>query len=338
MKKRIILILLLFILAGFFYFIYALTNPCQKTSFPQRITIKKGETVNQISDKLKNKNIICDSFVFETYLWLSGKEGRIKAGEYFFEKPLNIKNLTFILLKGQRKKEKTIKIIEGWNIRDIANLLEKKGFCDKKDFLSYVSDKKEILKLKLKYPFLKDMKEGTSLEGYLFPDTYRVYEDADIEDIVEKMLNNFGKKVDDNLRNEIKKQNKTVFEIVTMASIIEKEVRNEEDMKIVSGIFWNRIKNGQALQSCATLAYILGKNKRQYSYEDIKVVSPYNTYLNKGLPVGPIANPGLTAIKAAIFPEKTDFNYFLSKENGETVFSKTLKEHELNKLKYINNK
>jgi UPF0755 protein len=121
-----------------------------------------------------------------------------------------------------------------------------------------------------------------------------------------------------------------------MASVIEKEVRSANDMKIVSGIFWNRIKNGQALESCATLAYILGVNKSQYSYEDTRINSPYNTYINRGLPAGPIANPGLKAIEAAIYPEDTAYNYFLTaSETGETIFSKTYQEHLNNKNKYI---
>ncbi|MDP2736501.1 MAG: endolytic transglycosylase MltG, partial [bacterium] len=135
---------------------------------------------------------------------------------------------------------------------------------------------------------------------------------------------------------EIKKQNKTIFEIVTMASIIEKEVRSTDDMKIVSGIFWNRIKNGQGLESCATLAYILGVNKPQYSVEDTKIDSPYNTYKYRGLPPGPIANPGFNAINAAVYPENTNYNYFLSDpETGKTIFSKILDEHNANKYKYL---
>jgi UPF0755 protein len=121
-----------------------------------------------------------------------------------------------------------------------------------------------------------------------------------------------------------------------MASIIEKEVRSTSDMKIVSGIFWNRIKNGQALQSCATLAYVLGVNKAQYSLEDTKVDSLYNTYKYRGLPPGPIANPGLDAITAAIYPESTNYNYFLSDPaTGKTIYSKTLDEHNANKYKYL---
>jgi len=121
-----------------------------------------------------------------------------------------------------------------------------------------------------------------------------------------------------------------------MASLIEKEVRTSEDMKIISGIFWQRIENRQGLESCATLAYILGVNKPQYSVVDTKIDSPYNTYKHRGLPPSPIANPGLNAITAAIYPKETDYNYFLSDPaTGQTIFSRTLGEHNLNKAKYL---
>ncbi len=138
------------------------------------------------------------------------------------------------------------------------------------------------------------------------------------------------------MRQDIERQGKTIYEIITMASILEKEVRNETDMKLVADIFWRRLKNGQRLESCATLAYALGKNKPQYSYEETRLASPYNTYINDGLPPGPICNPSLKAIRAAIYPTPNDYNFFLTRlDNGQTIFSHTFEEHELNKAKYL---
>jgi UPF0755 protein len=188
------------------------------------------------------------------------------------------------------------------------------------------------------FDFLRVLPDNATLEGYLFPDTYRIFKDAAAEDIVVKMLANFDKKLAPETRAEISRQGKTLPEIITMASLIEKEVRGADDMKIVSGIFWNRIKNGQALQSCATLAYVLGVNKAQYSEADTKVDSPYNTYQNRGLPPGPIANPGLNAIIAAVYPVQTDYNFFLTAEvNGasKVIYSRTYDEHLRNKGKYL---
>ena len=149
------------------------------------------------------------------------------------------------------------------------------------------------------------------------------------------MLNDFGLKIDAGMRESIQKQGKTLREAIIMASVIEMEVKSEEDRKIVSGIFWNRIEKGMPLQSCATLAFVLGENKKQYTYEDTQIKSPYNTYLNAGLPPGPIGNPGLASIEAAANPKDTDYFYFLSDpKTGKTVFSKTAEEHNANKDRY----
>lgn len=211
-------------------------------------------------------------------------------------------------------REVAILIREGLSVKEINDQLKKDGYLLDDSFL----------------------KQAAGYEGYLFPDTYRVYKDFTAKDLIDKMRANFERKLTADLRADIKNSGHSEKEIIIMASILQKEVRTEEEMKIVSGIFWDRIKIGQALQSCATLAYILGVNKAQYSYEDTQIVSPYNTYLHRDLPPGPVSNPGLVAIKAAIDPTKTDYNYFLSRpDTGETVFSVTLDEHNAAKAKYL---
>ncbi|MDO8261489.1 MAG: endolytic transglycosylase MltG, partial [Candidatus Magasanikbacteria bacterium] len=232
------------------------------------------------------------------------------------------------------------------NTKEIAEYLETSEMFKADDFLALTGlpkvdyrENKSLAKptdYSADYAFLADKPSYRGLEGFLFPDTYRIFVDATADEVIRKMLNNFDAKLTPEMRAEIEKQGKTVYEIVTMASIVQKEVRNEKDMKIVSGIFWNRIKNGQALESCATLAYVLGENKKQYTYEDTRVESPYNCYINRGLPPGPIANPGIKAIEAAIYPEDTNYNYFLSSfETGETIYSRTFEEHVRNKEKYL---
>ncbi|OIO07230.1 endolytic transglycosylase MltG [Candidatus Falkowbacteria bacterium CG_4_10_14_0_2_um_filter_41_15] len=229
------------------------------------------------------------------------------------------------------RQEKVITVIEGWNIKQIDNYLVEQGV--KLD--GQLADFK-VRDYKSDYDFLADAPAGADLEGYLFPDTYRVFASTTADDVAQKMLNNFSSKVTPEMLAEISRQKKTLHQIVTMASVVEKEVTSQNDMKVVAGIFWDRIKNGQALESCATLAYVLGENKIQYTYEDTRVKSPYNTYINRGLPPGPIANPGLNAISGTIYPTYTDYNYFLSRsDTKETVFSKTYEEHTLNKQKYL---
>lgn len=294
--------------------------------------IESGQGLNTISKNLKNEELISSKFYFKIYALLSGRQGSFRSGEYVLSSKMNIKEIVAELTKPvYLKVEEKITFIEGWNINDYNQAILKSNLEDKNNFLA--ESKKDYSD---EFSFLRDKPKNSSLEGYLFPDTYRFYYDIKSDELIKKLLANFDKKLNEQMRADISAQGKTIYEIVTMASIIEKEVRSAKDMKIVSGIFWNRIKNKQALESCATLAYILGVNKAQYTYEDTRVQSPYNTYINRGLPPGPIANPSFKALEAAIYPEETDYNYFLTAtDSGETIFSRTYEEHTRNKNKYI---
>jgi len=235
------------------------------------------------------------------------------------------------------REEKVIRVIEGWRNADIAKELANLDLVSIPQFTAAAK-----LDYSGKFDFLSDKPQSTDLEGYLYPDTYRVYASSTADEIIMKMLTNFNNKLTSQMRADIKSQGKTINEIITMASLIEKEAPISyqtgkiDNAKIVSGIFWNRIKSGQALQSCATLAYVLGVNKPQYSEADTKINSPYNTYENPGLPPGPIANPGILAIEAAIYPIKTNYNYFLTPSGSqELIFARTYEEHLQNKNKYL---
>jgi len=334
MIKKIIILIIIF-LAGSFYW-QSLNSPADSKGQEQIFLVSKGETVKEIIGNLKKAGLIKSPFYFEYKVWRG--ELDLKAGEYSISPALTAKEIIKILSQGQAvNQEKQIRIIEGWNLKDIGSYLKDNDVGGADGFLSLAKAPLSAWKFNFSKPdFLSDAPKGANLEGYLFPDTYRIFVDTAVDQVILKMLTNFDKRLTPELRAEIKRQKKTIFEIVTMASIIEKEVRSTDDMKIVSGIFWQRINNGQGLESCATLAYILGVNKAQYSIEDTKIDSPYNTYKYRGLPPGPIANPGLNAIKAAIYPEPTNFNYFLSDPaTGQTIYSKTLEEHNLNKYKYL---
>jgi UPF0755 protein len=339
---RIIKYLILLITAGVIctlvMFWYFLVLPADSASVDKNFIIAKGEGVNQISRNLYDQKLIKSMFYFETYVWLEKMQTKFLAGEYVLNTDMNIKQVTKVLTSGKViNKEKNIKIIEGWKISDIDKYLSEEAIIAKNGFLNLAQNKIADWQFKTAKPeFLNDLPASANLEGFLFPDTYRIFNDANVEDIIMKMLDNFDKKLTPAMRDNIRKQGKTIYEIITMASVVEKEVKKPDDMKIVSGIFWNRIKNGQPLQSCASLAYILGINKKQYTKADTEIISPYNTYKNQGLPPGPIANPGLNAINAAIYPTNTDYNYFLNRfDNGETIFSATYEEHLKNKNKFL---
>lgn len=333
-KKTIFCLVIFFSVCFFFgiYFIYNIIKPCDSISGVKEFIVIKGESVKQTGQKLKQERFICDRFIFETYVWLTGKEKQFKAGRHYLSKNTNIRAIVNSLTSGQSlKNELTIKILEGWTIEEIADYLAKQGIVKKEDFLQAA-----IFSDNYQFDFLKEIDSQTKiLEGYLFPDTYRIYQSAAAQEIVEKMIANFNQKFNSGLREEIKKQDKTVLQIVTMASILEKEASGDEDRAAISDIFWRRLKEGMGLQADATVNYITGKKTPAISREDAQIDSAYNTYKYRGLPPGPICNPGLSSIKAAIYPKANDYWYFLSTKDGKIVYGKNLEEHNLNKIKYL---
>ncbi len=298
----------------------------------QTFEIRSGEGVKEIARKLEDAKLIKNDLYFNYYIWRTNSREKLQAGEYELRGSMTIPEIVQVISIGEIvPNEIKVTFPEGMSSKQMEKILSEKGFT-KDGFLEKV---KTGAGAKTDYQFFSDRPAKAGLEGYLFPDTYIFFREAGAEQIISRMLFNFDEKLTPELRAEIKRQGKTIYDVVTMASILEKEVKSEEDMKIASGIFWDRISYGQPLQSCATIAYVLGKEKAQYSYEDTRTPSPYNTYINTGLPPGPINNPGMKAIKAAIFPTETKYNYFLTDpETGKTIYSRTSEEHEENKAKY----
>ena len=319
-KKRFVVFLVsvLFIISvicvSSCYFVeYQISAPLNNQGTEQTFIIEKGDGLEKIANNLEKDGIIRNSVWFTAYVFYKGWAGHLQAGEYSLGSNLNIVQITDRIFKGDViSKEIKITIPEGFNLKQIDARLTEAGLIE-----------------------TGELSIQSHLEGYLFPDTYEFNKKMDLDEIINIIKENFNKKLDTDLINEIKKQKKTIEEIIIMASLIEKEVSVYDDRRIVSGIFWNRLKINYPLQSCATIAYVLNTDKWRYSIEDTKIDSPYNTYQNIGLPIGPINNPGMSAIKAAIYPQYTDYNFFLSKPSGETVFSRTLEEHNQNKVKYL---
>ncbi|MFH0840822.1 MAG: endolytic transglycosylase MltG [bacterium] len=305
------------------------------TAEAQKFVIAKGETVSDIAQNLAEQGLIKSEFWFKVFVKQAKEQASLQAGEYMIDGNVDIKKIVAMLSAGEVvDQEKIFLIKEGLSNKEMEAELTEQGLPNCSSIFG-VQVKNLSTDYQI-YSFLKEVPAGNDLEGFLFPDTYKIFATAGCEDLMIRMLNNFEQKVNDDLKQEIKRQGKTLYEVIIIASLLEKEVRSEKDMKIVSGIFWDRISNRQPLQSCATLAYILGENKPQYTVEDTKIQSPYNTYQNQGLPPSPVSNPGLQAIQAAVYPTETNYNYFLSRpDTGETIFSKTYDEHIQNKAKYL---
>jgi UPF0755 protein len=335
--SAIILLLALWAIgAGSYFFVQnKISNPLNsEISEKKNFVIKRGDGVKQIAFNLEKEGIISGKDFFEIYVWQKKAAGNLQAGEYELSPSMTIPEIVELFIRGKIKfNEVLVTIPEGFSNDDIDKRLSENGLIKRMEFLDF--DKNPSLDLS-KYEFLQDKPNEIGLQGYYFPDTYRYYNNSSAESIAEKMLDNFDKKLLPSLRKEIKKQGKSVFEIIVLASIIEKEAKFSEDMKKIAGVFQNRLNAGKPLESDATINYITGSGRARSTFEDLQIDSPYNTYRYSGLPPGPISNPGIEAIKAAIYPEKSDYFYFLTKEDGKAVFSKTYQEHLRNKNKYLN--
>ncbi len=293
-------------------------------------TAQRGMSDEEIARDLQKQRIIKNSIWFRFYATISRQDFKMQAGTYELSPSMSVAQIVRKFVLGDVIKNK-ITIIEGWNLKDIAQYLESKNIGSKKDFLNLVNQD-----FSREYDFLKDKPQNLSLEGYIFPDTYEISIGQKPEGLLKNILDNFNKKMTPELRKEISLQNKSIFQIIIMASILEKEVVSQEDKKIVSGILWKRIENNMGLNVDATINYITGKNDARATINDTKINSPYNTYKYRGLPLGPISNPGMDSILASIYQTRSDYWYYLSADgDGKTIFSKTLEEHNEARAKYL---
>ncbi len=296
-------------------FLTAIYFPLVENSTIQKIiNIPSGTNAKEIVHILeKNEIIRKNNYLFIILIKLSKLEDKLKFGEYNLSPSLNMLQILNKLARGEIVVYK-ITIPEGYTSIQIAELLDKKEIVEKESFLKLV-----------KYG-------EKSWEGYLFPDTYEVPKKFGAENMFKLMLSNFEQvAVDNKLINKAEQTGFTMDEIITLASIIEKEAKFAEEKRQISSVFHNRLKSGMKLQSCATIQYILGKPKEKLEESDLEIESPYNTYLYKGLPPGPICNPGIDSIIAALEPANEDYLYFVLGDNGRHIFSKTYEEHLKNK-------
>jgi UPF0755 protein len=280
----------------------------------QTVTIKQGTYLSQAADILKDKGIIKSSFLFKIYVVLTTGHRQVLAGDYLFDEPQSALRVAHRLANGIQGLPKIkITIFEGMTNKNIGELV-----------------KKNIPKFDLK-SFLAIAKP---YEGYLFPDTYYLYENSKPEDVLSMFRDTFTRKIKAQLP-AIQKFGKPMEDVIKMASIVEKEANNETDRKIIAGILWRRISIGMPLQVDPPFYYILGKTSSQLTLADLATDSPYNLYKHTGLPPSPIDNPGLSAIIDTITPTETKYLFFLSDANGKMHYSETHEGHLANKEKYL---
>lgn len=321
------LIVVAIIIVGVFYFHYEVYYSHGSYTDSKMFVIAKGDGNATIAANLKKAGLISGKIYFYYYIRSHGLLNKIMPGEYNISGHMTIPEIAEIITNPQKSFVK-ITFPEGLTFADMAKILNDDGF-DEDGFLDLV---KKPDTFRSSFSFLAD-KNIQNLEGYLFPDTYYFAKDATAQGIISKMLNDFSERITPDMATTIKQQGKSLNDEIILASIIQQEVQSASDMQVVSGIFWNRISQGMPLQSDATLTYILGDTKSSHTVAETKIVSPYNTYINKGLPPSAIDNPGLDAITAAVYPKDTNYIYFISNNQCGTLYAQTLDQQDQNKAK-----
>lgn len=284
------------------------------------VKIAEGMSTGEIADQLEEKGIINSSLKFRILSRLRGYDDKMKPGTYVFTTGMTEEEVFLKILNGE-KYIVTFTIPEGFDVKQIAERLYESDLADKEDFM-------QAAKNFTPYPYMsKHTHVFYSAEGFLFPDTYTVESDASIEEILNMLADEFDRKLTQDMRDRAEEMKLSIYDLVTLASLVEKEVRYPEDRPIVAQVFLKRLELNMPLQTDATLQYLMDTPKEDVSIEDTKINSPYNTYQHNGLPPGPIASPGLASIEAVLYPAETDYLYFVADRSGHNHYSKSYEEH-----------
>lgn len=291
------------------------------------VRIPDNSSARQVAASLKQHDLIKSERAFLRYCKKNDLDSQLKAGTYELQRSQSVAEIAAIIASGRTAYGK-ITIPEGYTVKQIGELLVTKEICSSQEF-------QEALASDYPYEFLpaQDTKPER-LEGYLFPDTYAVDEDMAAKQLLNLMLKRFAGVWNEEFADQAAQKGMSVNEVITIASLIEREAQVPSERTRISGVIQNRLKAGMPLQIDATVLYAMGRHQEQVFYQDLKVDSPYNTYKYPGLPPGPIASPGKAAIKAALNPEQHSYLYYVSKGDGSHHFSKTYAEHLQAKKKY----
>lgn len=346
LTTAIIILLVAGIFTGGYLYVKGALKPLDPNSNQGiKVEIPLGSGTSDIAAILEDKKIIKDEHVFKYYVKFKNESG-FQAGTYELSPSMSFNQIIKSLKTGRvhKKAVVTIPIPEGLRLTEIAAIISKQTNYSEKEVLDKANDKKFIEQIMEQYPDLvtKDVfgkKIKFPLEGYLYPATYHFYEkNPPLEEIFLTMIKKTNEIIDE-YRVDINKKDMTVHEVLTIASLIEEEATKETDRKAISSVFYNRIEARMPLQTDPTVIYAIGEHRERLTFKDYyEVDDPYNTYLNAGLPPGPISNSGKVSIEAALYPTSTDYYYFLATADGKVLFSKTLEEHNEKYAEHIEKK
>ena len=332
-----LLFLMLVVGVSGLYYVWNQLSPT-KAGPPVEVTITKGMSANSVSKLLEENGIIKNSFIFGYYLVLKEEGANFQAGRYELKPGMDKLEVIAKLNAGDVMKQETVKftIPEGYSILQIADKLAAEGIADRDKFLALTNEQRTwsgaetVLFMPKEFPNAK-----YRLEGYLFPDTYEVVKGVSEEEIILRLLKEQDRKLatlPEDWVDQLDKLNISMHQMLTVASIIEREVMVDEERAKVAGVIYNRLAEPMRLQVDATIQYALGEQKELLSYEDTELDDPYNTYTIDGLPPGPIANPSLESIKAALYPEEHNYLFYVTKKDGSNthLFAETYQQHQRN--------
>ena len=305
----------------------------------EKITVQIADGLGavQVAELLQIKGVISSAQGYRVYSWFSGEARHPRSGSYDLHPGLSYHQLARLLNRGPGRVESELRTIEGWSLDDEAAYLESQNNIKPADFYALAGSPPDQSSMEARwrteFPFLKNLPADRTLEGYLFPETYRVWDDLLPEALIRKQLAEFQQRT---AGVELSADNRPLVsldQVITLASIVEKEVSTDKDRKLVAGIFLRRLRDGMALQSDATLNYVTHSGRIQANEQDLLRDSPYNTYRHKGLPPGPICNPSQNAIEAVLKPAPSNYYYFLADKQGKVLYAATLEEHKANRYR-----
>ena len=322
----ITIVLLILLAVGY---VYIQIGPYNKNSKKDiLVEIPNGATLTKVSSILEENKLIKNKVLFKVVSKFKEDNNGVKAGKYLLSQKYSNSEILDVLISGKTYNDGIkVTIPEGSTYKEVIKYLTNKKIGKAEVYEELINNPKEFYD---KYKFL-DEKDITTLEGFLYPDTYYFEKDMSEKDVISAMLKRFSEVYTPELKEKQKKMGLTLQQVINMASIIEKEAVKDVDRPKIAGVFYNRLEIGMPLQSDATIQYIFDERKHIVSYSDLKIDSPYNSYLNKGLPPTPISNPGIKSIEAALEPEDNDYLYFVATVDGGNNYSKTYDEH----LKYV---
>lgn len=333
MRIFLLLFPLFIILSFLFIFIWwnNASQPVDKSNdIPQRFVITKGQSAEKVSASLKESGLIKDAFAFRIYAQVTGKAGKIQAGNYTLTPNVSLPQMLDLLLEGP--KELWVTYPEGLRREEIA--------IKTIEVLGMEADSAKTFY----HDFLKETEED---EGFLFPDTYLFPRDVTARIVAEKLLSTFDVKVTSKMISDARDAGMSINQVITLASIVERETLTDEERPVVAGVLLKRMEIGMPLQTDATLQYITGTQRCTLGFRpdcdwwepptiaDKETRSAYNTYINRGLPPAPIANPGLQSVKAVIYPQESPYLYYIHDKDGKIHYAATIEEHNANVAKYL---